>query len=280
MIIVTGATGAIPRAAQAALKKASAPHRVMARDPKKVPAGVDSVVGDLDAPASLREAFAGADTVVLVSNASPALVSQHKNALDAAKAAGVKKVVRVSAWGASPDSPASLGRWHGELDALYRASGLTYVCLQPHGFFQNTFGYIDGVKGDGAIYAPLGEGHVCYLDAADIGDVAAAVAISERWDNQTLDLTGPHAFSYAELAATMAEVLGKPVRFVDVPGEAARAAMLAAQFPAWLADDLVTLSGFYRADAASQPTITVADVLGRAPRSIKQFLADNVAAFR
>jgi len=279
MILVTGATGHIPKSAIAALARSATPVRVLARDPAKAPAGTTAVAGDLTDPRSLTTAFAGIDTLILVTPASPELVAMHGNALAAAQAAGVRKIVRVSAWGAATDSPAALGRWHGELDARFRASGLAYVSLQPHGFLQNTFGYAGSIKAANAIYAPLGTGRVCYLDSRDIGEVAAAAARATTWDGRTLELTGPAAFSYAELAAAVSQLVGRPISYVDVPPAAARDAMLAAQLPAWLVDDLLVLSRLYAADLASTPTTTVADVLGRPATSLASFLSEHRDGF-
>ena len=278
MILVTGATGQIPKSTVAALARTSTPVRVLARDPAKVTEGIP-VAGDLSDARSLAKAFDGISTLVLVTAASPEVVAMHGNALEAARAAGVRTVVRVSAWGAAIDSPAALGRWHGELDAKFSASGLAYVSLQPHGFMQNTFGYAASIKGANTIYAPLGKGRVCYLDAADIGEVAAAVASASTWDGKTLELTGPAAFSYAELAAAIGQVLGRTINYVDVPPAAAREAMLGAQLPGWLVDDLLVLSKAYAADFASTPTTTVADVLGRPATPLASFLAKHRAVF-
>ena len=279
MILVTGATGAISRSAARALARAGAPVRVLARDPAKAPSGIDAVAGDLERPESLGPALQGVETLVLVTPASPEMAAIHGNTLAAAKAAGVGKVVRVSAWGSSPDSPAALGRWHGQLDAAFRDSGLRYVSLLPHGFMQNTLGYAGSIKGQSTIYAPLGQGRVCYIDARDIGEVAAAAAAASQWDGQALELTGPAAFSYADLAAAMTELLGRPITYVDVPPAAAREGMLAAKLPEWLVDDLLILSKLYAADAASTPTSTVADVLGRPATPLAKFLADHRAVF-
>lgn len=279
MILVTGATGAISRSAALALARTTTPVRVLARDPAKAPPGVAAVAGDLERPASLGAAFDGVETLLLVTPASPEMASIHGHALAAAKAAGVRKVVRVSAWGSSPDSPAALGRWHAAIDAAFRESGLGYSSLQPHGFMQNTLGYAGSIKAQSTIFAPLGKGRICYIDARDIGEVAAAVAASPRWDGQTLELTGPAAFSYADLAAAMTQLLGRPISYVDVPPAAAREAMLAAKLPAWLVDDLLILSKLYAADAAATPTSTVAEVLGRPATSLATFLADHRAVF-
>jgi uncharacterized protein YbjT (DUF2867 family) len=188
-------------------------------------------------------------------------------------------MVKVSAWGASPSAPMGLGRWHGETDQLLRDSGLRWVVLQPHGFMQNTFGYVASIKGQSSIFAPLGEGRVCYIDSRDIGEVAGAVLLSDRFDNRDLELTGPVAFSYQELAAAFSDGLGKKVQYVNVSPDAARQAMLGAGFPSWLADDLLTLSGFYAANYASTPTATVAEVLGKPGRSLADFVRDHRAAF-
>ncbi len=279
MIAITGASGLIPRSASEALARLGADFRLIARDPTRSIPGSSVVLADLDKPETLGPALAGVDSLLLVTNASPGMVTQHRNALAAARAAGVRKVVRISAWGARVDSPVALGRWHAELDAAFFASGLTYTSLQPHGFMQNLLGYAASVKAEGAVYAPLGQGRVCYIDSRDIGAVAAAALVESKWDNSSLELTGRVAFSYEDLVVTLAEMLHRPVRYVDVSPDTAKASMLASGYPPWLVDDLLTLSRFYAANLASTPTNTVERVLGRPPAALGAFLAENRGLF-
>lgn len=280
MYLITGASGPIPQSATKALLAQGAKVRILARDPKKAEGlGAEVVQGDLTRPETLTAAFQGVTALLLVTPAGPEQVAMHHNALAAAKAAGVQKVVKVSAWGAAKDAPLSLGRWHGETDEALKSSGMRWVVLQPHGFLQNTFAYAATIKSQGTIYAPLGTGSVCYIDSRDIGEVAAAVLRADRWDNQTLELTGPASFSYAQLAAVFAEVLGKSVQYVSVSPEAARQGMSGAGLPAWLVEDLLTLSGFYAANYASKTTPVVEQVLGRPGRSASEFIRDHAAAF-
>jgi uncharacterized protein YbjT (DUF2867 family) len=280
MILVTGTSGPIPTSAVQFLKSKGAKVRVLARDPKKAEGlGVEVVQGDLSRPETLGAAFRGVTGLLLVTPVTPEMLGLHKNALAAAKEAGVQKVVKVSAWGAAPTAPMALGRWHAETDQLLRDSGLRWVVLQPHGFMQNTFGYAASIKGQNSIFAPLGEGRVCYIDSRDIGEVAGAVLLSDRFDNRDLELTGPVAFSYQELAAAFSEGLGKKITYVNVPPDATRQAMIGAGFPAWLADDLIVLSGFYAANYASTPTTIVAEVLGKSGRTLADFIRDHRAAF-
>lgn len=279
MILVTGASGAIPQSAIQALLKANQPVRILARDPKKVTFNAEIAQGDLTQLETLAAAFRGVSAVFLVTPAGPDMVAMHENALAAAKAAGVKKMVKVSAWGATPEAPVALGRWHGKTDQALRESGMQWVVLQPHGFMQNTLGYAGTIKAQNTIYAPLGTGHVCYIDSRDIGEVAAKVLQSDAWNNRNLELTGPEAFSYAQLAQTFSGILGRQINYVDVPQDAARQAMTGMGMPTWLIDDLLILSGFYAANYASTPTKTVEEVLGHKGRDLTQFIQDHAALY-
>jgi (4-alkanoyl-5-oxo-2,5-dihydrofuran-3-yl)methyl phosphate reductase len=280
MFLVTGATGPISTSAIKALIRDGKRVRVLARDPKKASfAGAEIMQGDLSKPETLDAAFAGIEAAFLVTSAGPDMTTLHEHAIAAAKKAKVKKMVKVSAWGATPQSPASLGKWHAKTDQALRDSGLQWVVLQPHGFMQNTLGYAANIKGAGKIFAPLGKGHVCYIDSRDLGEVGAKVLAVDTWNYRDLELTGPTSFSYTALAKSFSEVLGKSVEYIDVPQETARQAMLASGLPAWLVEDLLILSGFYAADYASKTTSTVEEVLGYPGKNMAQFIGEHQIIF-
>ncbi len=145
---------------------------------------------------------------------------------------------------------------------------------------QNLLGLAAGIQEQGAFFLPAGDGAVSHVDARDVAAVAAHVLTSEGHAGATYTVTGPEALTYQQVAERIGAALGKPVRYVDVPGEAARSAMVEAGMPAWVADGLVALNGVYKSGAAAQVTDEVRKATGRSPRTLPDFLADHLGAFR
>jgi len=117
------------------------------------------------------------------------------------------------------------------------------------------------------------------VDVRDLAAVAERVLTGPGHEGKTYDLTGPESLSYADVAATLPAVLGRPVRYVDVPPEAAKQSMLAAGMPGWNAAALVELYGVFAAGRHSRVTDDVERVLGRPPISFERFARENAAAF-
>jgi uncharacterized protein YbjT (DUF2867 family) len=284
MILVIGATGTTGTQVVKALTGAGEQVRALARTPEKAKAlagpGVEFVRGDLADPTSLEPAFRGADRVFLVSAPDPQVGRLHANATAAAKKAGVKHLVRLSALGSDPKSPVSLLRLHGEADAALATSGVPYTVLRPHYFMQNTLWFADAIRKDGAFHAPMRDGKISAIDARDIGEVAAAILRdAPRHAGRTYDLTGPAALGFQDFAAVFERVLGRPVKYVDVSPPAARAAMLGMGVPDWLADGLVALYGQFAAGRAATVAPATAELRGKAARTFEQFVRDHAAAF-
>ncbi len=116
-------------------------------------------------------------------------------------------------------------------------------------------------------------------EAGDIARVAAHALVDPGHEGKTYVLTGGEAVSYAQVAATFSRVLGKPVKYVDMPPEQAKPAMLGMGLPAWLVDDLLTLSSVFAAGHGAQVTDAVEKVGKAKPRTIEQFVRDHAKAF-
>jgi uncharacterized protein YbjT (DUF2867 family) len=137
-ILVTGATGTV---SSALLKQlGSEKVRVLVRDASRAPAapGIEVAAGDLEKPATLQEAFAGVDTVWLLTAMGPQAPHASSNAVWAAKRAGVKHIVRLSAIGAAHDAPTRNGRLHALSDVEVQASGIPWTIIRPAFFLQNS----------------------------------------------------------------------------------------------------------------------------------------------
>ena len=130
---MTGATGAIGGRVATLLAGRGVPQRLVVRDPGRAPQldGAETAVASYDEPAAMRTAFAGVDTLLLVSAAEhPDRVRQHIAAVDAAAAAGVRRVVYTSFLGAAPDATFTLARHHWVTEQRLRASGVAFTFLR------------------------------------------------------------------------------------------------------------------------------------------------------
>ncbi|HLS79146.1 MAG TPA: NmrA family NAD(P)-binding protein [Nocardia sp.] len=285
MILVTAATGSIGRHLVRALHEQGAPVRALVREEAKGRAlGVDYAVGDFDDPASLAAALRGVRRVFLngpgalpVDGEQPGLRGQ-KALIDAARAAEVAHVVKVSVWDAAPAAPLSQGL-HWEVEEYLRASGLGSSVLQPAGFMQN-FLAPTAFTPDGRLIASYGDAPVAYVDAADIAAAAAALLTAEQPAPGPVVLTGSQALTDAQVAAKLSAVLGRTVELAPFPAEQIPAALTAQGLPEWFATQLATLVAQVAAGAQSVPTDGVARLTGRPARTFDQFLADNAEAVR
>jgi len=278
-ILMTGATGSVASQILPLLANKGVTVRALVRDPSSAKAkqlatgaGVELVRGDLEEHRELPAAFAGADTVVIIHPPGPRAPCQSSNALWAAKRAGAKRVVRLSAIGAGYDAPTVNGRMHGLSDHEVVASGLAYTIIKPHFFMQNLMMAAQTIAKDGAIYMPLGDGKLPMIDVRDIGEFFARVLLDDAHDGLTYTITGPAAITLHDVAAAASRALGKPVKYQPVPLEAALQGMGGMGIDSW---NLGALADYFQAYARSWASDVTPDferVVGHPARAIDEFV--------
>jgi len=283
VILVTGATGTVGRQVAAALAHAGARVRAAVRNPADADdlrqAGAEVVAFDFSDTASVRAAVDGVGRIFLltpfVQDSRPLVAA----VVSAAKEAGVKTIVRMSALGADPNSDFALAADHGQAETLVKDSGLGWTVLQPTFFMDNVVTYGGAtIAAEGALYGAAGEGRAAYVSTADIAEVAAAILQSPgEHRGQTYVITGAKAFADDEVATAVSDALGKPVRSIALTPEQQREGLLGMGTPGWMVDALVGLEGVKRNGWAAATTSVIADVLGRAPESLPAFLQRNRA---
>lgn len=269
---VTGATGGIGGRVARRLADAAADQVLVVRNPARAPriAAAAVRVGDYDDPLTLRTAFEGVSTLLLVSAAEhPERVRQHRQAVDAAVAAGVSRIVYVSFLGAAPDATFTFARDHWATEEYLRGTGLPTTFLRDSLYAD----FLPGMAGpDGVLRGPAADGVVAAVARDDVADVAARVLLEPgRHDGHTYDLTGPRAFSLHEAAAVMTEVTGRPVRYEPQTVEEAYASRAGAgaefEVAGWVSS--------YQAIATGEMAVVssaVADVTGSPPMSLRDVL--------
>jgi uncharacterized protein YbjT (DUF2867 family) len=278
MIVVTGATGNVGRPLVAALAAAGVQVTAVSRGSSGgLPDGVRHRRADVGDAESLRPVLDGADALYLLVSGAGAHVDAAA-VLDAAKAGGVRRVVLQSSQAVRtrPGAPS-----HAPMKVIEEAvvgSGLDWTVLRPGGFASNAYAWVASVRERRVVVAPFGDIGLPVVDPGDIAAVAAAALLADGHAGRAYELTGPAPITPREQAAAIGAALGEPVGFVEQTAAEARAAMLAFM-PAPVADGTLAILGDPTPDER-RVSPDVERVLGRAPRSFADWLADAAAAFR
>ena len=285
MILVTGATGSNGSELVRLLSSGGAALRAMVRDPDRAGplaglAGVALLKGDFDDRASLRRALDGVERAFLLTPSTERAEDQQLGFVEAARAAGVRHLVKLSQFAASADSPVRFLRYHAAVEAAIRGSGMDWTFLRPNLFMQGLLMFGGMIREKGMFAAAAGEARVSVVDVRDNAAAAAASLTGDGHAGRTYDLTGPEALTHAGMAERLSEAAGRTIGFLDVPEGAMRDGLRQAGMPAWQAEGLVEDYAHYRRGEAAAVRPGVLDATGAPPRAFAAFAADHAAAFR
>jgi uncharacterized protein YbjT (DUF2867 family) len=284
VITVTGSTGTIGSELVRLLSSRGAPTRAVFRDAKKIQPlpGVVWLQADLHDSRVLEPVLAGTARLFLLSGNEEGFGRLQIETLRAAERLGVAHVVKLSALGASSHSNSAIAREHWEVEQALQQTAMTWTILRPHAFMQNWLGEIaESVRAERVIYSPIAGGKVPFIDTRDIAAVAAETLLHpESHAGRRYFLTGGEAVGYADLAEVLSEATGKAVSYRPTSMDEARARMEARGVPSPMIEAMLAIAAYQKAGG---PTATVADsverILGRPPRSIRDFARDYASRF-
>ncbi|MEO3867787.1 SDR family oxidoreductase [Nonomuraea sp. B12E4] len=285
MILVTGATGTVGSEVARLLAAGGERVRALTRNPAKAPAmaGVEMVRGDFDDPESLAYAAAKAEALFLLDAPGPEVPRHDQAMLAAARTAGVRKVVKISAIGTGERDGAEVGDWHLPGEQALRSTGTpdgwVWTVLRPSSFASNALGWIEPIRSGAPIPNTTGNGTQGVIDPRDVAEVAVRALTSDDHAGEVLTLTGPELLSVPDQAARLGEVLGRPLETVDVPLETYREGLLAAGLHPAFAEVAVSGSRLAAAGGNARLTGDVERVLGRPARSFTVWARDHRSAF-
>jgi uncharacterized protein YbjT (DUF2867 family) len=279
--LVTGATGEVgSRVVEFLLQRGERP-RVFVRDAQKARARfgdrVDVAAGDLADAGSLFAALQGSSALFLV-NSGPEIAKRDELAAKAAKAAGVRHLVKLSSMDAQQD--VGTGVWHARGEAAIRASGITFTFVQPTGFMANALFWAAPIKAGAAVRSATGDGKIPFIHTDDIAAVATEALTTRKHNGQSLPITGPEALSYAEMAAKIGAVIGKPVGFQAIPEEQVRRRMSESGDSEEMIAAHLSIYRALREARLAEVTNNVERVLGRKPITFDRWAQENAEAFR
>lgn len=280
-ILVTGATGTVgSRLAHSLATSSDLNVRALVRDEAKAgelaSLGIELRRGSFEDEASLTAALRGVDTLVLITAAGPRAGEQAAAAIERARGAGIRKIVRLSAIKASPDGPTDNTRQHGRTERLLRDSGLAFVALRPQYYMQNVLGSLASILREGVLYAGVGDARIGMIDTRDVADCMERAVRTGDFDGQSLELTGPESVSHEQVAATLSEALARPVEYVAISPEAVGESMRPASGD-WLAQLMVDYMRAYSGGFGDFVTDAVQAMTGRPARSLAAFAREVFA---
>jgi uncharacterized protein YbjT (DUF2867 family) len=282
-ILVTGATGNTGAMVLRELATRGASVRAMVRDTpgsarlRDTPAEI--VHGDFNDPRSLEMALEGVTHAYLVTPSSPDAEAQQIRFAEAAAAAGVRHLVKLSQLAADEGSPVRFLRYHAAVERRIRELGVPFTFLRPNLYFQGLLAFQSMIAKDGRFVAPIGEARISAVDVRDIAAVAAVALTESGHEGKTYTITGPAAVTHSEMASTIGGAIGRGVAFVDVPPEAFAGALRAAGVPPWQVDGLIEDYAHYARGEAATISPHVRDVTGIEPRDVGVFARDYARDF-
>ena len=277
MILVTGATGNTGRAVVDGLLAVGARVRAMVRRAEQAgsfPAGVEVAVADMGRADSLPAAREGVDQMLLISPLDPALVEMQGQMAQAARAAGARRIVKISTEIADPQSEALIGRWHGLAEREVEATGLAYFHLRPCNFMQNLYSFANDIASSSGFSAPLGSARMSLVHVDDLAAVTVAALLKSELGNGSLVVTGADRPTYGEFAQAIGATLGRPIRYEATTPDVAQQRFLATGMPAWKANELLRMYAYLQEPLHTRTTDAVRAFTGTAPRTFADFVKE------
>ncbi|MFI6305009.1 NAD(P)H-binding protein [Amycolatopsis thailandensis] len=284
MYLITGASGLVGRPLVAKLAEEGVRVRAVTRDAKATsgwPSGVEVVEGDPSVPETIAPFMAGVTGIFLHSRAAAAAPAE---VLALAKDHGVRRVVALSATNVDEPAEDQPSRFQGdrnkETERAAVDSGLDWVSVRASFFAANTrLTWAGQIRAGDVVAGPFANFAEAPLHERDLADVVARALVTDGFTGRKLELTGPRSLTHAEMVGMIGTVLGRTLRYQEVPADAAAGNMIARGFPEAFVEALMNR---YRRLAGKPGLVTdgVAEALGRPPRSYADWVADNASAFR
>lgn len=281
MIAVTGATGNVGAEVVRELRSRGAPVRALSVDPERARAKLGDDVEherlEFGRDATYAGAFRGVRALFLMRPPQIADVARRIHpAIDAARAAGVERIVFLSLQGVerNPVVP------HYRIERHLRRSGVPATLLRPSFFMQNlSTTHRAEIRDEGRIVVPAGRGRTSFVDVRDVAAVAARALVEDGHEGCAYELTGSEALAYAEVAAILGEVLGRPIAYADPSPLAFWRRSRRAGTPAAFVAVMLGLYTVARLGLASRVTPELERLLGRPPITVRRFVEDHATVW-
>ncbi len=245
----------------------------------KLAAGASLATVDFEDPSSLLDGLRGADRLFLAHGTSAQQVAHEIALIDAAVAAGVTHIVKLSVMG--PASKLHPFDWHMEIEGHLARQNIGYTLLRPSSF-------VDILARAGAPVAEstwggaAGEGRINLIDTRDVAEAARVALLDAAHVNsqRAYHLTGPATISMPEVAGELSRLLGATITYQHRTPDEQREVLIDSGASDLVADLLLGIDRLFRESVLAETTATFTDLTGQAPRSVAAWLSENIAAFQ
>ena len=285
-VLVLGSTGTVGPHVVHALRARGSDIRVIVRNAERARSlfgsEVDVVEGDVTDPTVLHASLDGVDAVFLLTPHGNMLADVQLRIVRELRRTGIK-VVKLSATSSTirPDGP-QVSREHWEVEEVLKASGQPFVILRPNVFMQSAINQIalPAIRATGKLPNAIGRAGLSFIDAQDIGAVAATVLTEPGFDGETLVLTGPRAVTYREVAELIGAARRQQIELMEITPAQFRESQLARGVEPWEAEHFEEMFQIFRDSGSSQLSEDVERVTGQAPGTIENYLERQTEALR
>lgn len=249
-------------------------------DAARLPQGVAIAPIDFDHPNTFRDVLRGFDRLFIAHGTAPEQAANEIALIDGAVAAGVGHIVKLSAMG--PATRLKPFAWHMEIEAHLAGQAVTSTVLRPSAFLDILVRWPGGRVASGSWTGAAGDGRVNFIDTRDVAKAARIALLDDVQpeSQRAYHLTGPRTWTMQQVAEELSRLLGHPVAYVNRSLEEERAALLAGGLAPFIADLIAGLEQIFRDSALGETTSTVEELTGEPPRTLPQWLAENIAVFR
>lgn len=243
-------------------------------------AGIEIVEGDMTDSRGLVHSLRGVERVLMISSSSLDMVVTQCAFIDACKAAGVQHVIKFSGLDARPETTFPFGQMHKQVETYLEKSGLAWTHLRPTGFMQEYLREVPSILSNSAIYLAIGETRLNPVDLLDVGKVGFRLLRDGGFEGARLAMTGPELLSMADIAGEISRATGKEVRYVPIPPEARRQALIAHGIPEVIADALdKQVSERIKGGLESQIDLSTHEIFDVEPTKFSQFAQRYAGSF-
>jgi uncharacterized protein YbjT (DUF2867 family) len=283
--LIVGSTGMVgSRVAVRFLDKGEA-IRCMSRSPEKMknlPDGIERVVADLNRPHTLGDAFKGVDNVFLLLSIGRNEIEQCLNAVRAAKAGGVKKIVYLSVY--RPGGSDMIPHFGNKIpvENAITSSGIVYTILRPNNFFQNDASIIGVVTSFGIYPTPIGQIGLNRVDVRDVADGAVNAVTQPGHEGRIYNIHGPETLTGRDTARIYSRYAGRNVRYAgdDLDNWVQHVKNV---MPEWLYRDMRVMYKYFQNNGMIAPEADLEKqmmLLGHEPRSFDLFARELVEEWK
>ena len=272
-ILITGARGRVSQSLVRQLLAAGQKVRAAGRAPDVVhlPADVEVMRADLAEPDSLGPALAGVTKVFLY--AEPGGLSGF---IAAARAAGIERIVLLSARGADLAADDAIMRAHGKAEAAVEDSGIAWTFLRPGGFATNRLWWAGSIRERGLVRDPFPDSHSALIHEADIAAVAVRALTEPGHESARYTLTGPESLTGRDQVGLISRAIGRPLRIETEDLDEYRRSL--SRWPDQIVE--ARIRRLARLNEHHDPTTdAVRELTGRPARTFAEWAADHASDF-